>query len=144
MPNVLKKITARAKQIYKAHPSRAWISCIKQASQELKKGSKKISGVKKKKSAPRRRRKAGSKIRRKKIGLAAVMGSIRTNRDAVDRKRVNVTIGSVSHHKSQAKKGIREQIANKAGRRELVIKVRERKKLTREIAKLKKDYRALC
>jgi hypothetical protein len=137
MPNVLKKITARAKQIYKAHPSRKWISCIKQASQEMKKG-KKISGVKKKKAAPRRKRKSGSKIRRKKVG------AIRTNRDGVDRKRVNVTIGSVSHHKSLAKKGIKDQIANKAGRRELVIKVRERRKLTKQIAKLKKDYRALC
>lgn len=129
--SALNKITARAKKIRKAHPSMKWIACVKQASREYNSGSKKIAGVRKKKAAPRKKRKAGSKIRRKKVG-------------AVRTRQVRVTIGSVAQHKSALKKGIRDQLERKAGRRELAIKTNERKKLSREISKLKKDYRALC
>jgi hypothetical protein len=135
---ILKAITTRAKQMRKKQPGMSWLSAVKKAGAEYRSGKKPAA----KKKASRIRKTAGSKIthtrtRRKVSG-------IRTNADKVDRKRVNVTIGSVSHHKSMAKKGIRHQIENAAGRRELTIKLRERKKLTRTIAKLKKDYRALC
>lgn len=40
MANHLTRITTRAKQIYKAHPSKKWIMCVKQAAAELKKGKK--------------------------------------------------------------------------------------------------------
>lgn len=56
MSNTLKKITARAKQIHKAHPSKKWTDCIKQASRELKSGKRttaKKSGTKKRKPANR-------------------------------------------------------------------------------------------
>lgn len=61
MSEVLKKITARAKKIRQAHPSKKWQDCIKQAAKELKKpGSK--SGAKKpaaKKTAAKRTAPAG-------------------------------------------------------------------------------------
>lgn len=55
MANVLTKITARAKQIHRAHPSKKWTDCIKQASKELK-GAKKPA----KKSAPKKRYQTGT------------------------------------------------------------------------------------
>jgi hypothetical protein len=50
MSNHLKKITARAKQIRKAHPAMKWTNAIKQASREYRGGS---VGAVKKKSANR-------------------------------------------------------------------------------------------
>lgn len=38
MSNIIKKISARAKQIRKAHPNKKWTDCIKQASKDLKGG----------------------------------------------------------------------------------------------------------
>lgn len=126
MPSALKKITIRAKQIFKKGGT--WKTAIKKASAEYRAGHKPKT-VKK-------------KAARKKT--ARRVSGIRKNADRIDRKKVNVTIGSVSHHKSQARKAIKNRIEQKAGRRELVIKVRDRKKLTKEIAKLKKEYRAMC
>jgi hypothetical protein len=132
--SALKQITTRAKQLRKKGGS--WKAAIKKAGAEYR--AKKKKPARRKKTAHKKHARKTTVKRRRRVS------GIRSNADRVDRKRVNVTIGSVSHHKSMAKKGIKDQIANKAGRRELVIKVRERKKLTREIAKLKKDYRALC
>ena len=130
----IKQITTRAKQIYKKGGT--WQSAIKKAGAEYR--GKKRSGSKVS------RKKKVSGVKRKTTTRKKRVGAIRTNRDGVDRKRVNVTIGSVQHHKSALKSGIKSRIETKAGRRELAIKKNERKKLTREIAKLKKDYRALC
>lgn len=46
--NAIQKISARAKQIRKKHPSKAWMACIKQASAEYRSGSKKVGKVAKK------------------------------------------------------------------------------------------------
>ncbi len=66
MSNILKKISARAKLIYKAHPSKKWTDCIKQASRELK-GKK--SPIKRRK-APTKTRKAAPARKRAKVGRA--------------------------------------------------------------------------
>ena len=135
--NLFKKISTRAKAIQRIHKSKTWKACMKQAWAEYRNG--KITGTrKKKKAAPRRKRRSGSKIRRKKVG------SIRKNSDRIDRKRVNVTIGSVASHKSAIKKGLKIRLEKKAGQRELTTRKPTRKKLTREIAKLKKEIRAYC
>jgi hypothetical protein len=124
--NPLKKITARAKQIRKRHKAMTWKAAIKKAGAEYR-GKKKP--VRRKKTVVRKRKR---------------ISGIRTNADRVDRKKVNVTIGSVSYHKGQIKKGLKTKIENAAGRRELAIKVNERRKLSKTIAKLKKEYRAYC
>lgn len=55
MPNILKKISARAKQIRKAHPSMKWTNAIKQASRELKGSTRKIGGTAAKKKAAKKK-----------------------------------------------------------------------------------------
>jgi hypothetical protein len=135
MPNAaLKKITTRAKQIYKSGGT--WKTAIKKAGAEYRTG--KISGVRKKKKGTKRKKRGGSKIRRKKIG------SIRRNADRVDRKQTSITIGSVAHHKSQARMGLKHQLEKKAGQRELATRKLAKRKLSKDIAKIKRDIRALC
>jgi hypothetical protein len=134
MPNALKKITTRAKQIYKSGGT--WMAAIRKSGAEYRTG--KISGVRKKKKTTRKKSRSGSKIRRKKIG------AIRTNRDRVDRKQTSITIGSVAHHKSQARMGLKHQLEKKAGQRELATRKPLKRKLSKDIAKIKRDIRALC
>ncbi len=52
MANAIKKISARAKQIQKAHPGKAWKACIMDASKEYRAGE--ISGSVKSKLAKRK------------------------------------------------------------------------------------------
>lgn len=49
--NPLAAITARAKQIRRGKPGMLWTAAIKQASAELKKGTRSVSGIKTKKAA---------------------------------------------------------------------------------------------
>jgi hypothetical protein len=134
MANALKQITTRAKQLYKKGGT--WKAAIKKAGIEYRK--------KKKKPHAKKKRMAVSGVHHKRRRRARVGSVSKSHYDRVDRKKVDITIGSVSHHKAQAKKAIQQEIMHKAGRRELAIKVNERRKLNRAIAKLKKDYRALC
>jgi hypothetical protein len=136
MPNLLKKIATRTKAIQKRDRS-TYKAANKKAWAEYKSG--KMSGVKKKRKAPaRRKRKSGSKIRRKKIG------SVRNNVDRVDRKHTNITIAGVGYHKSQLRIGLKGKLEKKAGQRELATRKTVKRKLSKDIAKIKKDIRALC
>lgn len=68
MSSTLQKITARAKLIRKAHPSKKWTDCIKQASRELKSGkpgsTAKRSGKRKRVGAAPKYRQTGSSVKR--------------------------------------------------------------------------------
>lgn len=79
MSNVLAKITARAKLIRKAHPSKKWTDCIKQASREIK-----AVKVFNKKAAPRKKP-AKKKAAKKRLVSYRQTG---TSKIKVDRKLV--------------------------------------------------------
>jgi hypothetical protein len=135
MPNnALKKITTRAKQIFKNGGT--WKGAIKKASAEYRSGKKSVIGKTKKKRVRKRRAKVGgSKIRRKKIG------SIRNNADRVDRKRTQITIGSLM---SEARGKIASSIGAKEQRKFTAKGTRAKRKISKEIAALKVKYRKLC
>lgn len=134
MSNVLKKITARAKQIRKIHPSTSWKAAIKKASAEYRSKARPVhrkkAGRKKKAHAHRRLKFGGTKRKR-----ALKRGSV---------VRVKHVLAGIGATRAAYKKSLKEKILNAAGRKELAIKVNQRKKISREIAKLKKDYRAVC
>jgi hypothetical protein len=137
MPNLLKKIATRTKAIMKRDRS-TYKAANKKAWSEYRSG-KSIAGVKKKrKTTTRRKRRSGSKIRRKKIG------SVRNNVDRVDRKKTSITIAGVGYHKSQLRIGLKGKLEKKAGQRELATRKTVKRKLSKDIAKIKKDIRALC
>lgn len=68
MSNIIKKIAARAKQIRKAHPTKKWTDCIKQASRELKGSSKPGSTAKKRGAAKKKRRVGAVKSKNRQTG----------------------------------------------------------------------------
>jgi hypothetical protein len=131
--SALTKITAEAKRIRKRHPSQSWKSAIKEASRKYNSGR---IGSTRTKSASRKR-----KVRTTKKRKAAVARAKRYHRKE---GRALQAIGSVSHHEGQIKRILQERIRHAAGRRELAIKKAQRKKITREITKLKREYRAYC
>lgn len=82
MSNIIKQISARAKQIRKAHPSMKWTNAIKQASKELKGKSK--PGSTRKKSGTAAKKKAAKKVSLHQTG---------SSNKKRDRKRVARTPG---------------------------------------------------
>ena len=81
MANILKKITTRAKQLYKAHPSSTWHASLKKAAAELRKGKKvgarpesrpkrRVMGVRK----PATRRRRIGNTSQPGVGIQAVSG----------------------------------------------------------------------
>lgn len=73
MSNTIKLIAARAKQIRKKCPAKAWQTCIKEASREIKAGKKPVRKAAPKKAA----RKAAPKkaAKRKKVGAVKYIES---------------------------------------------------------------------
>jgi hypothetical protein len=131
--NALRKIVTRAKQIFKKGGT--WKGAIKKASVEYRSKKKKPARVGYA-GYTRRKIKQVSKVARKKRKLNPKL----SRKKAV----ASVSIGSVAHHKSEIRKGLKYQLEKKAGAREMSkIKV-IRRKLSKDIAKIKKDIRALC
>jgi hypothetical protein len=131
----LSKITHRAKQIRKKHPGTSWKGAIKKASAEYRSG--RIGSISSHDRKIRRGKKRRATAKRKRA-VARVKRLHRAEGHALS------MIGTVSYHKKAIRDGIKRQIERKAGMRELAIKKNQRKKLTRQIAKLRKDYRAHC
>jgi hypothetical protein len=129
MSNALKKITAQAKIIYKRGGT--WRGAIKKAAAAFRAGYSRPGD--KRRTRPKTKK---SRAKRKK----AVTRTVR--RGSV--VKVHHILAGVGATRSAYKNSLREKIMNAAGRRELAIKVRQRKKISKEIAKLKRDYRALC
>ena len=125
MSNTLKKITTRAKQIYAKGGT--WKGAIKKAGAEYRGGKR--SSTKKRRSVKRKR----VTTRRRKVAAvwpAAVAGSASMG-------------GSISGHLSQAKAMIADRIADKE-RQKFVTKLkRNKRKIQKEIASLKRQYRKL-
>ena len=129
MSNTIVKISRRAKQIRKAHPSIKWQSAIKQASREIKAG--KVSGTHK--------RKVG---RVKKSSRKKVISKLK-RAHAAEGKQLN-KLGSVSQHMSHARAMLKEQIGWNEAAKFTAPKKSSKNKIQKKINALKAKYRKLC
>lgn len=125
--NTLKKITARAKQLYKKGGT--WRGAIKKAGAEYR-GGKKMSGTKKRKRAktPKKRR---AVVRRVKRLHKAEGRAIRS-------------LGSVASHVSSAKRILETEIGRLETQKFTAKKKSTKKKIGKRIAEKKSRFRKLC
>jgi hypothetical protein len=128
----LKKITGRAKAIYKKGGT--WQGAIKKAGAEYRSG--KISGVKKKRKP----------VKRKKVGAVKRKAAPRKRVGAAPRKRTRPAkraVGSVASHTKAAANILKEQLAwnllNISQAKKKVVK----RKLQKKSAVLKRKLKAL-
>ena len=112
-----KNIFKAAKKYY--HGNTTWQQAIKKARKEC--GPKKHS-----------RR----KIRRKVSG-------IKTNKDLADKKRVNITVGSIAQHSSILKKQLEEKLAWLLFSRDQVTTKVGKRKISKHIVEVRKKLRVL-
>lgn len=150
MPNALSWIVKEAKRLRKRFPHRydklanAWRDgYMAEASAIYAKKHKGKSPVGKKKNASgQRARKVirPKKAKKKRVGKIVTKSKSHTD---YNRNKVNISVGSISHHKAMAKKGIEEKIATKEIRKFKARTKREKAKLQKEITALKREYRKL-
>lgn len=129
----LKKITGRAKAIYKKGGT--WQGAIKKAGAEYRSG--KISGVKKKKKAP---------AKRKRVGAVKRKAAPRKRVGAPPRKRsrpATRAIGSVASHTAAAARLVKEQLAWNLLNITQAKKKTVKRKLQKKSAVLKRKLKAL-
>jgi hypothetical protein len=147
--SILQKITARAKQIRKAHPLKKWTDCIKQASREMK---GKTAAPKKKAARRKVNRQTGSsnlavdkKLPARKPGKrlsksGKVYYERRKNRSDVPGKLAGVPASSL-------KRALSEQIKSKLGKehvkKDMATTKTAKKKHQKIISSLKCDLRKL-
>lgn len=122
----LKKITTRAKAIRKKKPGISWNTAIKTASKEYKGG--KISGVKKKKSAPRKR--------------------VGTVKKKTTRSKPKVRVGEVAMTVSQQERSLLKGLKDNLGRTLMEIDTArtktDKKRLRKKAADIRKKIKVLC
>lgn len=108
MSTALAKINARVNVLAKKHPKTKRVTLQKQAGREYRAG--KLGGVKKKKAVHHKKVHHARKVsyKRKKVS-----GTDKSHADGVDRKKVDITIGSVASHLSAAKKKLKYEIGMK-------------------------------
>jgi hypothetical protein len=135
--NALKKITTRAKQIYKKGGT--WKTAIKKAGAEYR-GGKKVSGTKKKKSPKRK-----AAVRRVKR-LHRAEGRAIKKLGGVASTFTAAALGGLTS--SQLVSRAKEKIAIEIGKAEVskfrATKARAKKKVAKRISALKSKYRKLC
>jgi hypothetical protein len=140
MSTALKKINARVKELKKKHPGSSHHTLQKQAGKEYKAG--KLGRTKKhatKKKHHAVGKKKSHKTHRPRIGT--LRG--KSHQDGVDRKKVDITIGSVSSHLAAAKKKLLHEIGKDEALKITAKKVRTRKKIQKRINDKKALYRKL-
>jgi hypothetical protein len=109
MSNIIKKIAARAKQIRKAHPSKTWQACIKQASKELK--GKSIGA---KQAAPKK--KAVKKPASRQTGKSSKLHDERYQAKAPGKRMVKTTNGShVYYERRKNRSDVPGSLSGKVG-----------------------------
>lgn len=130
--NALKKINAEAKRLHKKSPGRSYRACQKEAGREYRAG--KISGRKK----PRAKKKAAPRKKaRKRVGAAP-------KRHRIKNVEHFGTIGTLAGHKTAAKKIIDAKLSKKLLERDLATNKPKKRKLSKEITKLKTERRAFA
>jgi hypothetical protein len=143
MPSALKWITTEAKKIRKKYPNRfdTWREYVAQASAiySSKHGGKSPVGHKHKKSKIMGRKKT---IRRKTSKRRkAIVRRVKRLHSAEG--RAIRSLGSVSHHLSAARNQLKKKIGDAEARRFTAGKVSVKRKISKRIAKMKKQYRKL-
>jgi len=143
----LKKITTRARQIRKAHPSMQWKNAIKKAGAEYRSGSKKTGGVKKKKVYQ-----TGSSVKRNDSLRKAKKPGVRrsaTGRKYTERRKNRsdlpgkLTGVSAATLKSELKGRLKESLGKQLVRRELATTKRDKKKIQKTVLATKLQLRRL-
>lgn len=130
----LKKITTRAKAIYKKGGT--WKGAIKKAGVEYRGGKLgKVGSAKKKRVGAVKKKKVGAVKKKRARSVARKVGATRSTRSR--------TVGSVASHKAAAKSIVKEQLAWNLLNQSQAKTVRSRKKLAKRTAKLKKELKAL-
>ena len=139
----LKKITSKAKQIRKAHPSMTWQSAIKKAGKECR---GKVSGVKKtaKKTIGKRPSRVGRvpAVRKK---AAKKVGRV-PSRVGKAPSRVGKTVGSMGDVHAQARESrriIEGALGEFMARQYLATSKREKVKIGKKITELKSKLTAI-
>jgi hypothetical protein len=126
--STLRKITARAKKIYKRGGT--WKGAIKKAGHEYRSGKmgKVVRMKTRRKKATVKRKRTVKKIRR----LHKAEG------------RAIRSLGTVSHHIAKAKAQLKEQIGWGEAQKFAATKKTSKRKIGKKIAELKSKYRKLC
>ena len=144
MSNALAKINARVKVLAKKHPGKKRVTLQKQAGKEYKAG--KLGGVKR--HSHKRKKKVGTTHRKKKSAhrthkARRRVGTLRgkSHQDGVDRKRVDITIGSIASHKAAIKKKLIHEIGMGEGRKITAKKVSAKRKIQKSINAKKAELR---
>jgi hypothetical protein len=130
--SALQKIVKRAKELSRSGKGMSWKAAIKKASAEYRQGHMGAARSSRPKKAARKRK---ARTIKRKRAIRKLKKIHRAEGHALQ------AIGAL---KSQVRARIRESIAVKAGKRELAKRKTEKRKLTKEISKLKKDFRAYC
>lgn len=131
----LKKINARVKHLARLHPGAKRVNLQKQAGREYREG--KLGRVARKKTTHR-------KVHHKKKRV----GSVSNGTDRLDKKRVNITVGSITastiHQDiARAKNKILDKLMYWEGKKFTAVKVSDKRKIEKRISKLKSDYKKL-
>jgi len=131
MSTTLQKITLEAKRIRKAHPNMKWTAAVKAAGAKYRGG--KISGIKKKKTAPAKKRKR-------------ISGVPRPAPKAVSFKRKVVSgVGSISTagHVSAIKNDLKNKLGAELAAQHLAAKKMDKRKHAKKVADIKKKLRSI-
>jgi hypothetical protein len=152
MSNALAKINKRVKQLQKRHPGAKRTTLQKQAGREYRAG--KLGGVRKNPRRPLKHKEkpakntwhplnTGKPKKKRVIRRPDSMKGVSRNTDKTDNKRVSISVGSVAHHVSAAKKALVQEIGwNEAtkltaktakAKRALQKRINEKKSLLRKL-----------
>jgi len=143
--NALAWITKEAKRLKRLYPNRfkKWTEYVAQASAIYSKKHKGRSPVGHKKSSMAKktvRRKAAP--RRRKVSGSGIATASKSHTDH-NRQRTYISIGSVNKDKARARHKLEQLIGQKEVKRFTAKKKAAKRKLGKQITKLKADYRKL-
>ena len=156
MSNIIQKISARAKQIRKAHPSKKWTDCIKQASREIKAGkpgsTAKKSGKRSTKRKPAKYRQTGGttvKADRKRKAKAPGKRISKTGRVYYERRknrsdRPGALSGvSAASLKTELRRKLEERLGMQEVKKFKARLKRDKTKIQKDISAIKAELRKL-
>jgi hypothetical protein len=132
----LSKINARVKQLAKKHPGKKRVTLQKQAGAEYRAG--KLGGAKKRHAKKVHHKRIAAPRKRRRVG-----STNKSHRDGIDRKKVDITIGSVSSHLSAAKKKLKTEIGMKMAERLTAKTKKQKNKLAKQIREKASLYKKL-
>lgn len=139
MSTALAKINAEVKRLKKKHPGKKHVTLQKEAGRAYRAG--KLGGVKKKKKVgtTHRKKKSAHRTHKARRRVGTLRG--KSHQDGVDRKRVDITIGSIASHKAAIKKKLIHEIGMGEGRKITAKKVSAKRKIQKSINAKKAELR---